>query len=400
MSELLAIGISHKTAHVAMRERVALTEREAERFMRELVAREERARGGRDLDLQPHRDLPRRRPTRCRRRPSCSASSPGARRIRPTELVDVVYSPRNCDAARHLFRVTSGLDSMIVGESEVQGQVRRAYEAALAAGTTGPFTNRLFRAALQTGKRVRTETAVSQARVSVSSVAVDLAREAVGDLARALGAHHRRRRDGRADRPGAARAGRRARCSSPTAAPTARSALAERFGGRVGSLDELPDRLVDADIVVASTSSPHPIVGADELRVVMDARGGRPIVLIDLAVPRDIEHELRRHRRRDALRHGRPAGGRRPQPRRARGRARARRGARRGGDRPLLRLDGAAERDAHDHRAARARRRRSSSRCSPRTPAAGRTPRRATSPASRPSPGRSCSACCTSRRFA
>ena len=80
--------------------------------------------------------------------------------IRPTELVEVVYSPRNCDAARHLFRVTSGLDSMIVGESEVQGQVRRAYEAALAAGTTGPFTNRLFRAALQTGKRVRTETAV------------------------------------------------------------------------------------------------------------------------------------------------------------------------------------------------------------------------------------------------
>ena len=68
-------------------------------------------------------------------------------------------------------------------------------------------------------------------------------------------------------------------------------ALAERFGGRVGSLDELPDRLVDADIVVASTSSPHPIVGADELRVVMDARGGRPIVLIDIAVPRDIEHD-------------------------------------------------------------------------------------------------------------
>ncbi len=71
---------------------------------------------------------------------------------------------------------------MIVGESEVQGQVRRAYEAALGAGTTGPFTNRLFRAALQTGKRVRSETAISAARVSVSSVAVDAAREVVGDL--------------------------------------------------------------------------------------------------------------------------------------------------------------------------------------------------------------------------
>lgn len=155
MSELLAIGISHKTAHVAMRERVALTEREAERFMRELVARE----GVREAVAI----------STCNRTEIYLVVSDPVQaetellgklaqraQIRPTELVEVVYSPRNCDAARHLFRVTSGLDSMIVGEHEVQGQVRRAYEAALATGTTGPFTNRLFRAALQTGKRVRT----------------------------------------------------------------------------------------------------------------------------------------------------------------------------------------------------------------------------------------------------
>ena len=76
--------------------------------------------------------------------------------LRPTELIDGIYSHRNCDAARHLYRVTSGLESMIVGEAEVQGQVKRAYEAALAARTTGPLTNKLFRAALATGKRVRT----------------------------------------------------------------------------------------------------------------------------------------------------------------------------------------------------------------------------------------------------
>ena len=91
--------------------------------------------------------------------------------IRPTELTPVVYSPRNCDAARQLYRVTAGLDSMIVGEAEVQGQVRRAYEAALEAGTTGPMTNRLFSAALQAGKRVRTETGIARERVSISSVA-------------------------------------------------------------------------------------------------------------------------------------------------------------------------------------------------------------------------------------
>src|SRR5947208_3261435 len=102
--------------------------------------------------------------------------------IRPTELAGSIYSARNCDAARHLFRVTSGLESMIVGEAEVQGQVKRAYELALDAGVTGPLSNRVFGAALATGKRARTETGISESRVSVPSVAVDLARETIGDL--------------------------------------------------------------------------------------------------------------------------------------------------------------------------------------------------------------------------
>src|SRR2546423_12330286 len=97
--------------------------------------------------------------------------------IRPTELAEAIYSVRNCDAARHLFRVTSGLESMIVGEAEVQGQVKRAYEVAVGAGVAGPLTHHLFRAALQTGKRVRTETAVGERHASVSSVAAALARE-------------------------------------------------------------------------------------------------------------------------------------------------------------------------------------------------------------------------------
>ncbi len=288
MSELLLIGISHKTAPVAVRERLALTEVESERFIRELVATDE-VREAVAIST-------------CNRTEVYAVVSDAvdaeselltrlARRagIRPTELVDIVYSPRNCDAARQLFRVTSGLESMIVGESEVQGQVRRAYEAALGAGTTGPFTNRLFRAALQTGKRVRTETALGSARVSVSTVAVEMATNAVGALGGRdvviIGAGETAELTATA----LAEQGVETIFVANRRADRAR-ALADRFGGRVVSLDELPDRLVEADIVVASTSSPHPIVGAQELAHVMQIRDGRPLVLIDIAVPRDIEH--------------------------------------------------------------------------------------------------------------
>jgi glutamyl-tRNA reductase len=208
--------------------------------------------------------------------------------IRPTELAHVVYTPRNCDAARQLYRVASGLESMIVGEAEVQGQVRRAYELALASGTTGPLTNRLFRAALEAGKRVRTQTGIGLARVSVSTVAVELAREAVGELAErsviVIGAGETSERTAQA----LADQGVTTIFVANRHADRAR-ALAERFGGTIGSLDELPARLHDADIVVASTSSPHALIGAEELEVVMRGRDHRPLVLIDIAVPRDIE---------------------------------------------------------------------------------------------------------------
>jgi glutamyl-tRNA reductase len=209
--------------------------------------------------------------------------------IRPTELAGIVYSPRNCDAARQLFRVTSGLESMIVGEVEVQGQVKRAYERALAGGTTGPLTNRLFRAALQTGKRVRTETALGAGRASVSTVAVELAREVMGDLAQRnvviIGAGETSELTARA----LADQGVSTIFVANRHAERALS-LAERFGGRVASLQELPDRLAEADIVVSSTSSPHTLIEADDLEVVMGARDHRPLLFIDIAVPRDIEH--------------------------------------------------------------------------------------------------------------
>jgi len=287
MSEVLLLGVSHKTAPVALRERLALTEARTAEFLAAAVA-------------SPAIDEAAVISTCNRSELYLVASDPVAAEsaalgllaesagIRPTELAEVIYSPRNCDAARQLYRVTSGLESMIVGEAEVQGQVKRAYEAARSAGATGPLLDRLFAAALQTGKRVRTETAIGEGHASVPSVAVNLARDLLGDLAARhvtiIGAGETAELTAQA----LAHQGVQTVFVANRRADRARS-VAARFGGHVVSLDDLPAQLVEADIVVASTSSPHPIVGAVELEQVMRDRGGRPLVLIDIAVPRDVD---------------------------------------------------------------------------------------------------------------
>ncbi|MBA3809539.1 MAG: glutamyl-tRNA reductase [Solirubrobacterales bacterium] len=287
MNELLALGISHKTAPVALRERLAFTESEAVEFAREATATAE------VLEAVII--------STCNRseiylvvgdpvRAESDVLGLLARRagIRPTELAEAIYSPRNCDAARHLYRVTAGLESMIVGEAEVQGQVRRAHEAAMRAGCTGPLSNRMFAAALSTGKRVRSETEIGASRVSVPSVAVDLALSVLGGLQQRhvviLGAGETSELTARA----LAEQGAGTIFVANRHADRALS-LARRFGGSVVGLDKLPDQLLHADIVLSSTSSPHPIVGREELELVMAERRGRPLLLIDIAVPRDID---------------------------------------------------------------------------------------------------------------
>jgi glutamyl-tRNA reductase len=287
MSELLALGISHKTAPVALRERVAFTEQEATDFAEQATATPE----VREAVVI----------STCNRteiylvvgdpvRAESDVLGLLARRasIRPTELAEAIYSPRNCDAARQLYRVTAGLESMIVGEAEIQGQVKRAHEAAMRAGCTGPLSNRLFAAALTTGKRVRTETGIGASRVSIPSVAVDLALSVLGGLQKrhvvVLGAGETSELTARA----LAEQGAGTIFVANRHADRALS-LAQRFGGTVVGLDGLPDQLLRADIVLSSTSSPHPIVGRDELEQVMSERHERPLLLIDIAVPRDID---------------------------------------------------------------------------------------------------------------
>jgi len=287
VSELLLLGVSHKTAPVALRERLALTPAEAERFLRDVVTLPE-VREAATISTCNRTELYLVVGDPVTAESAVLGQLATRAGIRPTELADVIYSPRNCDAARQLFRVTSGLESMIVGESEVQGQVRRAYEQALEAGVTGPLSNRLFTHALTTGKRVRSETGITRGRASISTVAVDLAADVMGDLEHRhvviIGAGETSELTAQA----LAEKGVRTVFVANRHAARARS-VAQRFGGAVVSLDALPEQLAAADIVVASTSSPHPIVGSEELAEVVRGRGGRPLVLIDIAVPRDID---------------------------------------------------------------------------------------------------------------
>jgi glutamyl-tRNA reductase len=287
MSEVLLLGVSFKTAPVAVRERLAMTDTGAAEFLAEAAA-EATVEEAAVISTCNRTEVYLVSPNPVAAESAVLGLLANRAGIRPTELAEIIYAPRNCDAARQLYRVAAGLESMIVGEAEVQGQVRRAHELALRTGTSGPMLNRLFGAALQTGKRVRSETTISEGRASVSSVAVRLAQEVIGDLRSRhvviIGAGETSELTAQA----LAEQGVATVFLANRRADRARS-IAARFGGQVVSLHDLPEQLERADIVVSSTASPHPIVGAAELEEVMATRRGRPLLLIDIAVPRDIE---------------------------------------------------------------------------------------------------------------
>jgi glutamyl-tRNA reductase len=296
VSELLTIGSSYKTAPVEIRERVALPEARAAEFLRELQGATE-----------VHETVA---VSTCNRtelylvvgdpvEAESTVLGMLARQagIRPTELAGSIYSHRNCDAARHLYRVVSGLESMIVGEAEIQGQIKRSYESALALETTGPLTNRLFTAALATGKRVRTETAIGERQLSLPAVAVALVRERLAELEPAPGSRHLQGREvvviGTGETSELTARALADNGGRPVFVANRRRdralALARRYGGRSVRLDELPEALNVCDVVVAATASPHLLLEVRELSEVMEQRRGRPMILIDLAVPRDID---------------------------------------------------------------------------------------------------------------
>jgi len=291
MSSIFALGVSHRTAPLALREQLALTEGRAAGVLNALTS-EDTVSEAAALSTCNRTELylvvgdP----------VEAEAAALGvlAREagIRPTELLGPLYSLRDSDAAAHLYRVTAGLDSMILGEAEIQGQVKRAYELALVEGATGPILNRLFRGALAAGKRARTETAVGEKGVSIPSVAVELAQRNLGDLSSRrvllIGAGETSELTARALAARGAHA-----IFIANRRHNRAIGLAERFGGRAVRIEELPAQLAGADIVVSTTNSPHHLVERTELELVMKQRDGRPLLLIDLAVPRDIDPACR-----------------------------------------------------------------------------------------------------------
>ncbi|MDH7569713.1 MAG: glutamyl-tRNA reductase [Armatimonadota bacterium] len=204
------------------------------------------------------------------------------------ELTPCLAIREDEEAARHLHRVAAGLDSMVLGEAQVLGQVKKALSMAQEAGTAGAVLDHLFRSATTAGKRVRTETGLARGAVSVSHAAVELARRIFGNLrglqVLILGAGVMSKV--------AARLLADAGVASILVANRTHEraqALAASLGGRAIRFDDFPAQVAKADVVICSTAAPHPVVRLEQMRPIAAARRGRPLFLIDIALPRDVE---------------------------------------------------------------------------------------------------------------
>ncbi len=212
-------------------------------------------------------------------------------KINITDFENRFYLHRNEKVVEHLFRVSSGLDSMVIGEMEILGQVKQAYHEARHAQTTGKVLHRLFEKAFNTAKKIRTETAITWGTVSVSSAAVRLARKILGELA-----------DKKALIIGAGQVGEQLvlylkKNGLKSILVTNRTlekaeVLAKNFGAQALAFEGYREKLSEVDIVIASTGAPHCIIKKDDITHLMPKRHQRPLFLIDLAVPRDVEQEV------------------------------------------------------------------------------------------------------------
>jgi len=205
-----------------------------------------------------------------------------------------LYIKEGAEAVQHLFSVTSGLDSMVIGETEITGQVKQAYQAAQEAKLTGRVTNRLFQTALQAAKEIRTQTGIGRGATSVGSVAVELAGRIFDhDLAQKTVMIIGAGKMGEACVRHFARKGVHSVLVSNRSYDRALG-LANEFGGRAVRFDACLQAMAEADIVVSSTGSPETILHWDDVAAVMHSRRNRPLFLIDIAVPRDIDAEVER----------------------------------------------------------------------------------------------------------
>jgi glutamyl-tRNA reductase len=203
---------------------------------------------------------------------------------RADDLAAALYRLRDEAAALHLFRVAAGLDSLVPGEGEILGQVRAAFEA----GSAGPFLDRLFRQALHTGKRVRMETAIGESPASVPSAAAALAQQVFGDLT-----GHRVLLLGAGKISESAARNLRSRGAEIAVVANRTVAhgedLARKLGASALALDAVATELERADVVVSATSASELVLSRESVAAALRARKGRPLLLLDLAVPRDLD---------------------------------------------------------------------------------------------------------------
>ena len=287
--DLIVLGVSHKTAPVGVRERLAIVPEAMESVLRELAALP----SVREAALL----------STCNRVEIYAAIDKGAdhaaqalgetlaRRAGVTslELGAHLYERRDAEAVLHLFRVACSLDSLVLGEPQILGQTKQAHESAIRHGSAGATLNACFQGAFRVARRVRRETAIARNPVSVSSVAIELVRQVFGGFDKrqvlVVGAGKM-----------SELAARTLRTHGATLTVTNRTrARAEemsvRYGAAVSDWSELPAALGLADIVIASTGAQRPVLTVEMLRQVQRARRGRPLFLLDIAVPRDVEPE-------------------------------------------------------------------------------------------------------------
>lgn len=284
---MIVVGLNHRTAPVELRERVAVPASRMDKALHDLASREHLA----EVVLLStcNRTEIYARSTKFHSAVSdvleFLAEQGGAR---PEEFSEHLYTYYDDSAVSHLFGVAAGLDSMILGEGEILGQVRVAWQRAESEGASGQSLARVFRHAIEVGKRARTETAIGRSALSISSAAVALAERTMfslrgrsvlilgaGDVAEGLG-----------------RALVTAGAGEVVVANRTHARaveLAEKLGGRAVALGELPDVLATVDVLLTATDSTEIHVERADIEAVMERRGGTPLLIVDVAVPRDVD---------------------------------------------------------------------------------------------------------------
>jgi glutamyl-tRNA reductase len=282
---LFCIGISHHATDLEVRERFAGSTA-AESFLREKLSCSEALLLTTCNRVEVYGSAPRSVPTeavaRCLLRNDIDSDS--------TDF-STFYRHEGEECVKHLFRVASGLDSMVVGETEVLGQVKKAYADARQSGSAGPCLHRLFQRAFRVAKHVRTRTEITRGAVSVGSVAVDLAGKIFGDLRERkvllLGAGEASERTARAL---LSRGAHDIRVSNRAADRA--EALAGQVRGRAVPFDEWREQCREVDILISSTAATFPLLTREILEPLIRDRMDRPLFIIDIAVPRDVSPEV------------------------------------------------------------------------------------------------------------